>query len=367
MTSSKLKILTPYVFASAVAILPATLHAQDAESRFNFYGQINLGVLSVDDGVESDTIFTDNDNSNSRIGYTYDWVLNGGNKLRFHFESALGLSGSARASATNDNFDVDFRRTELRRFDFQYTTARYGKFYVGQGSTATDGIAEEDLSRTGVISYSSITDVGGGVTFRLADGSASTVRVGNTFSNFDGARRFRVRYDTPSFSGFTVSTSFGTEELARNDDREFTDIAVRYAGEFGDFKIAAGLGHISVSGGDDTTAGSFSMLHNPTGLNLTLAAGENHDSDASYTYVKGGIVRDWFPIGYTAISLDYTDGSDFVSRGSETESIGLAVVQKVDKWNTEIFALYRTYEFSDTSGASYQDVDAIFVGARFRF
>jgi hypothetical protein len=351
----------------ALLLLPALVHAQDASSPFKFYGQINLGVLTVDDGVSSDSIFTDNDNSNSRIGFTYDTEFSNGNQLRFNFETAIGLTGSSGVTASNDNFTLDPRQTDLRKFELIYTT-QVGKFSFGQGSVATDGIAEQDLSKTSVITYSSLQDIGGGNTFRLSDGTVSSVRINQAFSAFDGGRRLRLRYDTPAFAGFTVAASYGIEVLTEGDNRDFSDISVTYKGALGDFNTVAGIGYASISdGGAETVIGSASIFHNPTGLNFTIAAGQNQASDANYVYLKAGIVREWLPIGETAIAIDYTDGSNFVSNGSSSDSAAISVVQKVDKWNTELFASYRTFGFDDTSGSSFRDVDTTFFGARWKF
>jgi hypothetical protein len=46
--------------------------------------------------------------------------------------------------------------------------------------------------------------------------------------------------------------------------------------------------------------------------------------------------------------------------------VGVAVVQRLDAYNTELYATHRTYDFDDPS-ASYQDLDVTFVGARWKF
>ena len=51
---------------------------------------------------------------------------------------------------------------------------------------------------------------------------------------------------------------------------------------------------------------------------------------------------------------------------SESTSWGLSFVQNVDAWNTELWLTYRSYDYADDF-ASYDDGQAIFGGARFRF
>lgn len=108
---------------------------------FDYYGHINIGIQSLDDGVKSDAFLTDNDNSNTRIGFNLRKTLDNGDRVRFQFETALGLTGSAQTTPTDNDLNLTTRRTEPRRFDFSYASDRLGTLSVGQGSTATDGIA----------------------------------------------------------------------------------------------------------------------------------------------------------------------------------------------------------------------------------
>lgn len=78
------------------------------------------------------------------------------------------------------------------------------------------------------------------------------------------------------------------------------------------------------------------------------------------------MTRDYLAVGSTSFSIDYYNGNDFVVAASSTSSVGVAVVQRLDQYNTELFATHRSYEF-DSASASYQDMDVTFVGARWKF
>jgi hypothetical protein len=190
------------------------------------------------------------------------------------------------------------------------------------------------------------------------------VTITGTSGNFNGGRRFRLRYDTPSFSGFGVAVADGQEVLSEGVDDDFYDIALGYSGETGAFRTLGSLGY-RWAGDDAFVLGSVAVLHTPTGLNAAVAAGQQQDG-ASYGYIKLGVVQDWFPIGSTALSVDLYPGSDFVSDGSRTDSWSVALVQTIDAANTEVFAVYRNYAF-DEIAQSYQDGRALFVGGRWRF
>jgi hypothetical protein len=350
----------------AALAIPAAASAQSAGPEIDFYGHLNLGIFSVDNGANTETNFTDNDNSNSRIGLITKQGLSNGGEFRLHFETALGFTGSSSLGQGDDDFDVDFQRTELRKFEAIYVTPSIGTFSFGQGSIATDATAEADFSGTSVIAYSSLQDQAGGQVFQLAGGGASGFDIGDAFNAFDGGRRFRVRYDTPTYAGFSLAVSGGREVLARGNDDEFYDIGLTYKKDYGAYEVDGRAGLSIRDSDEELLLGSFAVLHKATGLNLAVAAGRQQEGDDQYVYIKGGIKRDWISIGETRLTLDYYSGDDFAVTGSESESVGLAVVQKVDAWNTELFASYRTFEF-DGSGSALLDQDVTFVGARWRF
>ena len=154
-------------------------------------------------------------------------------------------------------------------------------------------------------------------------------------------------------------------------EQNLFDASASYIGGFGDFEVegAAGLGLR-----DDNDArylASASTLHKPTGLNFTLAGGMT-EGDASFVYTKVSITRDLVCWGSTSVSVDYYAGDDVnIDAGagitsSSSDSVGLAVVQKIDAANLEVYATWRNYDYSDNS-ASYSDGDAVFTGVRFRF
>ncbi|MGI9317784.1 MAG: porin [bacterium] len=338
----------------------------DQATQIKFYGQLNLGLLSFDDGFDSETYFTDNDNSNSRLGIRSDTKLSNEDTFRLQLEASLGLNGSSSINADDDDFTNTWKRTEIRKLEAGYSSTTFGTISVGQGSMASDGIAEIDLSGTSVISYSSVADTGGGHSFRLTDGNPGLIKVGNVYSNFDGSRRTRIRYDTPKLSTLTISAGYGQETLKENDDNDYYDLALRYAGKSNQKEIRAGLGYGWLGDDDEVMSGSISILHESSGLNGTLAAGQDVNQEADYVYAKFGIISSWFNIGNTAISLDYYSGSDFVTSGSNSDTFAVSVVQHFDPIGLEVYGTYRQFEFEE-SEVDYEKSDSIMIGARWKF
>jgi hypothetical protein len=206
--------------------------------------------------------------------------------------------------------------------------------------------------------------------------SLSGVTIGDAFTNYDGPRLVRIRYDTPSFRNLTFAAAYGRNLLSDNaDTREQNtfDAALTYANSFSDVEVEAGLGYYWQADDRTSWGGSVSGLHAPTGLNLTLGFGTGSPEDGpdgQWWYSKLGLLRDYVGWGATALSLDYYQGDDFFLSGdatsSSSDSWGLAVVQNIDHANTELWFTLRSYDYADDV-ASYDDGQAIFGGARFRF
>lgn len=360
------RIVTASFLATAL-VGPATLVS--AETKSWVYGHINLGVASVNDGVGTNAELVDNGHSPSRIGY---WVESRQKQstLRFNFETALGLRSSTKVSQTNTPDAWDWKRTDIRKIDLSWEMDQWGTISVGQGSTAVDGVVQADLSGTSLVTYESVGDAAAGYQFRTSAGALSGITVGSASRSFDGARKGRIRYDTPVFGGgFQVSGSFGREILKAGVDDDYYDLALTYKRTLGDFKVdgRVGYGVVDQNGSDvNLRAGSFSMLHQPSGMNLTLATGSENGDRNNY-YAKVGIIRNWFAPGTTAMSLDIFEAEEKVSVGDRSTTVGFGVVQKFDAQKVEAYFGMRKYDYGDTSATDYQDVYSYIIGARWKF
>lgn len=360
-------------------------HAQDMpkiESTFanggmlRFYGQLNKGVLTYDDGQVSESYgLIDNDNSNTRFGLTYTQDIGQG-------WNYLGTVEVSYAPFSTSNISIlqqsppssayEFTNANIRKIDNRFAHPDYGMFYLGQGDMASNNTAEVDLSGTTIISYSSVADSAGAQLLRQSDGVLSDIQIKSAFTNFDGlSRKVRIRYDTPLWSGFGLRTSYGRDLLSDNEDvrdQDLYDIAATYEVNYNDFKFAAQTAY-SWKGSDTTILdASGSVLHLPTGLSFTVAAGtqDKDDVSGSYGYMKLGWQGDLVSWGKTAVSVDYYDGSDIAAEGSDSETFALSIVQTIPRYNTELWATWREYDYAEV-GTEFDSASAFFVGARFKF
>lgn len=334
---------------------------------FTFYGQFNPTYLSVDDGVTSHDELVDNVNSNSRVGFYLRQPF-GASKFQFHFETAFGLKASSAVGQGKDPKNLDWDRTKLRHVDFSLA-GRYGKISAGQGSMASDGIGTNDLSGTTLVLGQSVVDAGGGYQLTTTGGALSGIKLSDAFVSYDGGRKGRIRYDTPDWNGLVLSASYGNEILKDGVDDDYYDLTLRYNKDFGSFKLASALGVAwteSTSSADTRDTVASVAVEHDSGLNGVLSYG-NRDTSGDYYYAKLGYKMKVFAVGATAVSVDYYNGDDLVSTGSDSKAWGVGVVQKFDDLNVEAYASYRDFSFSDTSGTSYNDASAVLFGARWKF
>ncbi|GGH26214.1 Outer membrane protein (porin) [Cribrihabitans marinus] len=364
---------------SALALAAAGL-AAPAAAEFKYengsggsvtlYGQFNPAIISVDDGQQTETNLVDNDLSRSRLGILVDQPL-GANTFGFRFEAGLGFPNSTEYNQLGSDIS-GWTRQDIRHFDF-WLSGDWGQVSLGQGSMASDGAAEANLSYAGTALYAYTADTNAAYLFRDPFGVLSGPSVGSMTSDFDGGRLTRLRYDTPRFSGLKLSAAWGRNELAQNDDRDYYDIAASYSRSLGNAEFKAGLAYAvrddnGVKRSD--VIGSAAVLLS-SGLSFAASVGTRDDdtagaSDPDYYYLNVGYEGDWLAAGKTGFGVHYYDGADFNRDGSSSEVVGLGVVQRVDAWNVDAYLTYQTYSYEDDV-AAYQDLSTVALGAIWKF
>lgn len=340
----------------------------DPGAEVTFYGQLNPVYQSFDDGGETTSGVVDNGNWNSRIGLTATEPLSFGT-LRFRIETALGLRNSALVSQLSKPDVLDWNRGWLRWFEVAFDTD-YGTFSFGQGSSASDGTAGLDDSFTFVAGATDSSDGFGAFRFRDSDGNLTGVSVGAVNAVLNGARRFRVRYDTQPMQGFVASASYGVNILSTSDENDYYDVALRWSGDLGDVAVRSAISYQWIDNPNGSNvrriAGSVSGLHTPTGLNLAFSAGEVVDGE-NYVWTRAGWRADLIEAGTTSLSVDYYRGRDFLSEGARTGHHGVYAVQSFDEASIDVYAGWRRFSYSDNSGTIYQDADGYLFGLRWAF
>ena len=331
--------------------------------KLSISGHVNRAIQVRDDGERTDTYFVDNDNSESQVRFVGTAKANEDLTLGTEIEVSIApnISGQVdqRNQETNNVFDE-------RKVEITLESKRYGKLWLGKGYTASYTTSAVDLSRTTTISYSTIVDLAGSMLFRNSDdGTLTDVRIFNAFNSFDGLnRRNRLRYDLPKFGGFHLATT------AVSDNRY--DAALRWGGQGYGFKLAgaAAIADPNEDNADLQYDGSAAVLHEDTGLNLSVSFGmldRDNQQDPQNYFAKIGWLRRFFSVGETAFSVDYTRSLNLPTERDDAYSISAAAVQQFDKFGAEVFAGYRLHSLDRDIEPDVEDISVVSVGTRVNF
>lgn len=348
------KTLLATAVAGALGLAGTPAQALDAEVS----GHVNRAVMAADDGTDSRTTFVDNTTSNSRFRFTGTEEVTQDVRAGIFVEFSIASSNSSAVSIQNpsDDFGVGERHIDA------FVEGDFGKLSLGQGDGAGNGATEVDQSGTFIAAYSAADLIGGGVSFRNENTGALGPTIGDTYSNFDFySRHDRIRYDTPSLGGITLSVSHGTG----NGDEDTTEVVARQSLDTGAGQLAWAVGTGSQGGaGNDITGGSASLLMDG-GLNVTLAVADSEDNatgddNGSLVYTKLGYKQ-----GRNAYSVDYGVVEDVAQTGDESEVIGVQYLHKPIDW-MDLYVSGKTHSL-DRDGQDFDDVSILFAGTRIKF
>lgn len=382
-----MKVSTPLSLASTTALaggfaaLAAVLVAAPVSAADNFStgqpkvklvlsGQVNKALLFADDGNTSRKMIVDNPAASTRINFAAEAPVTADFSFGAQHEAEIPTNNASVVTLQgNGDYNQASRSFVARKSEVMATHKRFGKLSLGMGSTATDGVIEADLSNTAVSgNYADSALVGAAILFynsRTKTTSGSPA-VGDVFNTLNGGNEDRVRYDTPTFAGFTGSVA-GVSGGA-------SDAALAYSGKIGAFELAATVGYYNSNGISTTVdhrlSGSASVLHS-SGLSLTVAGGKQEFKAASRDngtslYGKLGYTAKIFGVGPTNFGIDYGVYDDYGQNGDEAKTYSIGAVQQFESIGSQVYILGKVYEL-DRTATSYDDIKLVMTGIRVAF
>jgi hypothetical protein len=330
------------------------------------YGQINKTLLHWRAEGGSDTVVTENSAAESGIGFRGEARISPDTKAGYVLEIGVGGYDDSLFNGIGYGplFGGDTNGIYTRRSYLYIENAKVGKLSVGLASQASDDITAITTANTdAAVRMLSLRPFVGPT-------------LGEALDIFDGARTDLVRYDSPVFEGFMLSASWSNADLT--SDGSVWDVALRYAKDWGQFRVAAGAAYRhglvvpQIGATEDVIvyAGSASIMHMPTGLFITGAAGR-FEGDGVLTFLpqidgwqfQAGVEEKWMPVGKTTVFGEF--GELKIDGYSGTPRvIGLGVVQNFESAALDVYVDWRRYTF-DTG--SDDELDAFMGGARVRF
>jgi hypothetical protein len=370
-------------------------------------GQVNEAVLFWNDGTESNAYVVSNNISRTRFRFVGSAKVTDDVSAGYLLEIGVRYANISNRNQLSSSAGGNENCLDIRHSAWYLDSKSMGRVWVGQTSAATDGIVGINLANMPSASNEGLQEMGG-FKLRVAGAGAAnaTTATGITWLNIasqpqripgDGDRWNVVKYTTPTIGGFIASASWG------EDDR--LDAALRYAGEFSGFRLAAGIGYQSftdvtsgcantggansgtVSGNNCTAlGGSASVMHTATGLFVAGSAGQINDKNRqamststvpglgsvkdqdSHWMLTGGIEQKFVPLGKTTIYGEYFRqatglgmssgrardvallGGQKYQTASTIDWWGVGVNQSIDAASMDLYLSYRNYSASiDTS------------------
>lgn len=202
-----------------------------------------------------------------------------------------------------------------------------------------------------------------------------------------------VRYDSLVLAGFSVSASWGEDDVS--------EVAARYGAELSGFKVALGVGYSEFT--DEGTTGPSVLprkessnfqaggyvQHLASGLFLQGAYGRENNNDvvlnngrsaldSEHFYVKAGIRQKWTSLGATVVYGDYAEyldqlGPAALAAGATSSTLhrfGGGIAQEIEAGGMTVYLKYQRLS-AEVDGAAplvnLENIDLVSAGALINF
>ncbi len=354
----------------------------------SIYGWVNESVMYWDDGFSEENVYVGtNTLEQTRFGFKGKAKINGEWSAEYKIE--IGLDDGGIGGWDQDGLNHPSNSFKLRKSYWGIKSKKLGEVSVGLNGTATyHTVDDADFLNTRNVSDFEAASVYLGSFTTQAGGKWKDYLNGwNGSTPGQSSRKNVVKYDSPDFGGFSVSASWGEDDL--------WDVLGQYKGKIGDFKIKARVGYGESTDPDATkcTNGSSkdfecawfgtggAIQHEPTGLFVFGGYGwQQVDSavalanDTSETWlIQAGIEKKWMPLGETTIFGEYRKDDVGTSKNALSADVdywAAGLVQNIEPAAMDLYLMYRHTEGDADIGGVDTDLgefDQVIGGSRIQF
>jgi predicted porin len=364
-------------------------------------GWVNQAVFFWDDGFEQNAYVGTNDLEQDRFRFTGEAKIKDGWSAGYILE--IGLWGANSSQFNQDTPGGAANNTLTTRKSAWFIKSKdLGKVTVGKFDTATyhlidnvDTLLTRNVSdfEAGVVALGQFKTRFSGVAGPASGPTWNSILAGfQKASPGQDALRNIVRYDTPTFAGFTASAAWGEDDI--------WDVALNYRNTLGDFVVNGAVGYgestdqslytgsnqLSLSRGEADWWGIGALVqHKPTGLyayggygsiTLDLPAAVAGDDESDSWYIQGGVERKFFDLGKTNVFAEYRNNDSGRTVGALSSDVDFwagGVAQNFESAELTLYAVYRHYEgeiVALTAGnprRELEDFDIVITGGKINF
>lgn len=338
--------------------------------RLTFSGQINRALNTVDDGRSTRTYHVDNENASTRFRFLGETAAYEGWRAVSLFEFEFM---SNRSLVVNQNNQSGNEQISRRLFDIGVNNNDYGTITLGHGWMASDGTSELDISGITTPTWPSVHFGFGAMLF--TDNAGLTNRtVLSAMDSLDGlSRRDRIRYDSPVFAGFQLSTSAAADDAY--------DVALRWAGSVPGARFLVGGSYwrdnsdkVFGSKFDGWSASGTVRLEGNNawydGISVVGAVAQRNfdsrDNTPFFWYGKLAYTTNIFDFGRTGFAINYGNYDEFASADEDGYMIGAGISQNVDPLGLELYAGFHKLTLKSPT-IDYNDMYVLQTGMMVRF
>lgn len=387
-------------------------------------GFVAKQLIYWDDGFESNTYITDTGSVSigTHVAFTGQATIAPGWTAGYVLKIELIHDDSLLVNQATDDPGVNAQAVVANNvlgnigIESSYwfiKSEKHGRLSVGLQSSAADNQAIlPDGSGSLVQANYVLYDINGfalrnnagafnGLVYGQLASCAPLDQGGGVAGDCDGYPSNLVRYDTPTFAGFSASASWGEDDSWA--------ISGRYSGEHHGLKLALAVAYnrsndengpagLARANGFEASAWQIGgyLEHVSTGLWIYGAYAEEqihsiahfgNKPEGDMWYLKAGIRQRWVPLGHTVLYFEYGEDDDKMSvaafaagaTSSELERYGLGVVQEIDAAAMSVWLSWRHYEadincaaaaaacFGAAGSANLEEFDLIKAGALINF